>query len=141
MYAFGAISAARDKLGDSIATNSRSKTFVPVVNSCVLVYAGHFRQLERIAFFLASSKLETCIQFDRYSYNPLSRFLSPPPLCPCPSVCGVASMLLVRQEASISKAGELETLSEAVSSFVHVDLKGNLLSDWQEVNWVCFWWR
>lgn len=44
---------------------------------------------------------------------------------------------MTEQEASISKAGELETLSEAVSSFVHVDLKGNLLSDWQEVNGIC----
>ncbi|CAM9628636.1 unnamed protein product, partial [Laminaria digitata] len=40
------------------------------------------------------------------------------------------------REASISKAGDLETLSEAVAAFVHVDLKGNLLSDWQEIGLV-----
>lgn len=49
-------------------------------------------------------------------------------------------MMLTEQEASISKAGELETLSEAVSSLVHVDLKGNLLSDWQEVKFFFLFW-
>ncbi|CAN0301222.1 unnamed protein product [Pylaiella littoralis] len=37
------------------------------------------------------------------------------------------------RECGISKAGELSVLSEAAGSFVHVDLKANLLSDWQEV--------
>lgn len=38
------------------------------------------------------------------------------------------------QECGISKAGGLPALSEAAGAFVHVDLKANLLSDWQEVN-------
>ncbi|CAM9155751.1 unnamed protein product [Ectocarpus sp. 4 AP-2014] len=37
------------------------------------------------------------------------------------------------RECSISKAGELPALAEAAGAFVNVDLKANLLSDWQEV--------
>lgn len=37
------------------------------------------------------------------------------------------------QEANVSGAGDLRVLSAAVGSFVHVDLKANLLSDWDEV--------
>ncbi|CAB1119573.1 unnamed protein product [Ectocarpus sp. CCAP 1310/34] len=37
------------------------------------------------------------------------------------------------RECSISKAGELPALAEAAGAFVSVDLKANLLSDWQEV--------
>eukprot|EP00752_Nemacystus_decipiens_P012382 g10974.t1 len=37
------------------------------------------------------------------------------------------------RECGISKAGDLSVLSEAAGAFVHVDLKANLLSDWQEV--------
>lgn len=43
-----------------------------------------------------------------------------------------------KQECGISKAGELSVLSEAAGAFVHVDLKANLLSDWQEVSG-CVW--
>lgn len=38
-----------------------------------------------------------------------------------------------RQEEGISKAGELEALSEIAGAFVEADLKANLLSDWNEV--------
>lgn len=45
----------------------------------------------------------------------------------------VAVAVAIWQECGISKAGELSALSEAAGSFVHVDLKANLLSEWQEV--------
>lgn len=47
---------------------------------------------------------------------------------------GMPRLLLRGQECGISKAGELSVLSEAAGAFVHVDLKANLLSDWQEVS-------
>ncbi|CAM9849958.1 unnamed protein product [Ascophyllum nodosum] len=37
------------------------------------------------------------------------------------------------REAKISVAGDLSELSEAAAAFVHVDLKANLLSEWQQV--------
>lgn len=45
----------------------------------------------------------------------------------------MTGVLLFEQECSISKAGELPALAEAAGAFVNVDLKANLLSDWQEV--------
>lgn len=43
-------------------------------------------------------------------------------------------IICVCQEAEVSEAGELSELSEAAGAFVHVDLKANLLYEWQQVD-------